>query len=30
MTIYPQIAHFLAGDSGAEAAVIDTLTEQLS
>jgi neutral ceramidase len=30
MTIYPQIAHFLAGDSGVEAAVIDALTEQLS
>jgi len=30
MTIYPQIAHFLAGDSGAEAAVIEALTEQLS
>lgn len=30
MTIYPQIAHFLAGDSGAEAALIDTLTAQLS
>ncbi len=30
MTIYPQIAHFLAGDSGVESAVIDALTEQLS
>lgn len=30
MTIYPQIAHFLAGDSGVEAAVIDALTDQLA
>ena len=30
MTIYPQIAHFLAGDSGVESAIIDALTEQLS
>ncbi|GAA5202617.1 hypothetical protein [Microbacterium jejuense] len=30
MTIYPQIAHFLAGAGGVESAVIDALTEQLS
>jgi neutral ceramidase len=30
MTIYPQIAHFLAGATGVEAAVIDALTEQLA
>lgn len=30
MTIYSQIAHFLAGDVGVEAAVIDALTDQLS
>jgi len=30
MTIYPQIAHFLAGGEGAETAVIDALTDQLS
>ena len=30
MTIYPQIAHFLAGEFGAEAALIEALTEQLS
>lgn len=30
MTVYPQIAHFLAGESGVEAAVIIALTEQLS
>jgi neutral ceramidase len=30
MTIYPQIGHFLAGDSGVEAAVIDALTDQLT
>jgi hypothetical protein len=29
MTIYPQIAHFLAGAAGVEAAIIDALTEQL-
>ncbi|MGC5225459.1 hypothetical protein ACPW96_23080 [Micromonospora sp. DT81.3] len=29
MTIYPQIAHFRAGPSGAESAVIEALTEQL-
>lgn len=29
MTIYPQIAHFLAGGAGVEAAVIEALTDQL-
>jgi neutral ceramidase len=30
MTIYPQIAHFLAGSAGVEAAVIGALVEQLA
>lgn len=29
MTIYPQIAHFRAGDAGVETAVIDALADQL-